>query len=154
MAALQARFTSVSGHLDVADTPAASTLELVVATSALECPGCHLRSAEHLDVARHPTAMLRSTGFHWTGTRTRLRGQLTIVGVTNEVDLDVEYRGLGGRGVFAGAGSIDREAWGLTWNVTLAGGQPLVERVVDLDVRLEASRQAVSSESTSGARWR
>jgi polyisoprenoid-binding protein YceI len=159
MASLRARFTSVSGHVDVAEPPASSSLELVVATCALECAECedHLRSAEHLDVARHPTATMRATSRDWTGGRTLFHGPLTIVGVTNEIDLDIGYRGPvagGGRAVFAGAGSIDRESWGLTWNVTLAGGQALVARVVDLDVGLAAVRQPLSAPSTPGGPWR
>lgn len=52
-------------------------------------------------------------------------------------------------GVFSGAVSIDRESWGLSWNVTVADGRALVERIVDLEFELEAVRQPPSTPPTS-----
>ena len=158
MAPLRARFTSVSGHLDTSVDPPGSSLELVVATASIVSgsAGCDLRAAEQLDVARHPTATFRATGMGWAGGRAQFRGWLTIVGVTNEVDVDVGHRGAvvdpsgTSRSAFFGAASIDRESWGLSWNVTLADGQALVERMVDLELELEAVRQpALSAPATS-----
>ena len=86
----------------------------------------------------------------------RFRGWLTIVGVTNEVDVDVSHCGTvldpsgSARGVFSGAVSVDRDAWGLSWNVTMADGRALVERIVDLGFELEVVRQpALPAPSTS-----
>ena len=112
--------------------------------------------AEQLDVARHPTATFRATSTGSAGGLTRFRGWLTIVGATNEVEVDVDLRGMAvdpsgtPRSVFSGAVSIDRESWGLSWNVTLADGRALVERIVDLEFELEAVRQPTpSAPSTS-----
>ena len=164
LAPLRARFTSVTGHLDTFDDPPGSSLELVVITASVVSnpAGCDLRAAEQLDVARHPTATLRATSTGSAGRPARFRGWLTIVGVTNEVDVDVD---LGGavvdpsgtpRRVFSGAFSIDRESWGLSWNVTLADGRALVERIVDLEVELQTVRQpaspAPSTSSDTGRR--
>ena len=52
-------------------------------------------------------------------------------------------------GVFSGAVSIDRESWGLSWNVTVADGRALVERIVDLEFELEVVRQPPSAPPTS-----
>jgi len=155
---LRARFTSTSGHLETSDDPPSSSLELVVATVSIVygSTSCDLRAAEQLDVARHPTATLRATSTSWAGGLARFRGWLTIVGVTNEVTVDVDLRGTSAdpsgapRSMFSGALSIDRESWGLSWNVTLADGQALVERIVEIEFELEAGLQpAPSAPSTS-----
>jgi len=158
LAPLQVRFTSVSGHVDTCDDPPTSSLELVVVTASIvsNSVGCDLRAAEHLDVGRHPTATFRATSTRWGGGLARFRGWLTIVGVTNQVDVDVCHRGTVAdpsgtpRNVFSGAASIDRDSWGLSWNVTLVDGRVLVERSVDLEFELEAMRQPTpSAPSTS-----
>ncbi len=155
---MRAWFTSVSGHLDTLLHPPGSSLELVVVTASIVSGSvdCDLRGPEQLDVARHPTAGFRATSTGWAGGRARFRGWLTIVGVTNEVDVDVDLRGTvvdpsgTPRSVFSGAVSIDRESWGLSWNLTLADGRALVERIVDVEFELEAVRQPEpSTPSTS-----
>ena len=158
LAPLRARFTSISGHLETSDDPPGSFLELVVLTASIVSgsAGCDLGAAEQLDVARHPTATFRASSTGWVGGLARFRGWLTIVGVTNEVDVEVDLRGTAvdpsgtPRSVISGAVSIDRESWGLSWNLTLADGRALVERIVDLEFELEAVRQpAPSAPSTS-----
>ena len=49
-------------------------------------------SISGLDVARHPTATFRATSTSSACGLTRFRGWLTIVGATNEVELDVHVR--------------------------------------------------------------
>ena len=154
---MRARFTSISGHLETSDDPHGSSLELVVVTASIvsDSAGCDLRAVEQLDVARHPTATFRATSTGSAGGLTRFRGWLTIVGATNEVEVDVDLSGMAvdssgtPRSVFSGAVSIDRESWGLSWNVTLADGRALVERIVDLEFELEAVRQPPSAPPTS-----
>jgi polyisoprenoid-binding protein YceI len=148
----------MSGHFETSDVPPGSSLELEVVTASIVSgsAGCDLRAAEQLDVARHPTATFRATSTSWASARARFHGWLTIVGVTNEVALDVHLRSAvvdpsgAPRRKFFGACSIDRESFGLSWNVTLADGRALVERIVDLEFELEAVRQpAPSAPSTS-----
>jgi polyisoprenoid-binding protein YceI len=158
LAPLRASFTSMSGHVETSDVPPGASLELEVVTASIVSGSarCDLRAAEHLDVARHPTATFRATSTSWASGRARFRGWLTIVGVTNEVALDVHLRstvvdasGVARRTLF-GACSIDRESFGLSWNITLADGRALVEPNVDLEFELEAVRQPTPpSPSTS-----
>lgn len=150
VSSVRARFTSVSGHVQIAEDPAASSVELVVAMASVASGSAdrdhRLRSAEHLDVVRHPTATFRSSRTRWDGQRATVAGHLTLVGVTNMVELDVAYRGTvidpwgAQRSVFAAAGTIDREDWGLTWNVTLDGGGRLVSRDVHVTIEVETVR--------------
>jgi polyisoprenoid-binding protein YceI len=147
VSSVRVRFTAVSGYVEIADDPAASSVEVVVATASVASGSAdcdhRLRSAEHLDVARHPTATFHSSSTRWDGPRATVAGLLTLVGVTNTVELDVTYRGTAidpwgaQRSAFSAAGVIDREDWGLTWNVTLDGGGRLVSRDVRLAIELE-----------------
>ena len=147
VATVRARFTSVSGHIDVAEDPSDSAVEVVVSTASVESGSTarddRLRSAEHLDVTRHPTAAFRSTGIRWDGRLAHVAGQLTLAGVTNAIELDVTYFGTvvdpwqAARSVFAADLVIDREDWGLTWNVTLSGGEVLVSRQVRITIEAE-----------------
>ena len=69
-------------------------------------------------------------------------------GLHGPVSLQVEYVGYtadpwgGHRAVFTAAGSIDREDWGLTWNLPLDGGGLLVSNQIRIEIELEAVLQA------------
>ena len=77
-----------------------------------------------------------------------LAGELTIKGVTRPVDLEVEFEGVGrspfGQDIFGFSAhtEIDREDFGLTWNVALETGGVLVGRKVKIEIEGEAIRQA------------
>lgn len=150
VATVRAWFRSVSGHVHVAENPKDSSVELVVATASIESGSAdrdeRLRSAEHIDVARHPTAVFRSTRISWDGHRAQVAGRLTLAGVTNAVEIEVIHRGTivdpwgSARAVFSALGTVDREDWGLAWNVTLDGGGLLVSREVRIEVDVETVR--------------
>jgi polyisoprenoid-binding protein YceI len=77
------------------------------------------------------------------GERAKVHGDLTIKGVTRPVVLDAQIvgsaRGFGGERqvAFEARTRIDREDWGLTWNVALEAGGVLVSRqiTIELDIR-------------------
>jgi polyisoprenoid-binding protein YceI len=83
----------------------------------------------------------------WQGTRGTLAGELTLHGVTRLVALQAEYLGYaadpwgGHRAVFTATGTIDREDWGLTWNLPLDGGGLVVSREIRIEIELEAVLQ-------------
>ena len=77
-----------------------------------------------------------------------LAGELTIKGVTRPVELEVEFEGAGrspfGQDIFGFTATteIDREDFGLTWNVALETGGVLVGKKVKIEIEGEAVRQA------------
>jgi polyisoprenoid-binding protein YceI len=103
----------------------------------------HLRSADYFDTAHHPTATFTADATGWRGTRGQLAGQLTIRGVTRPVTLAVDYLGHiadpwgGQRAIFTAAGTLNREDWGLTWNMPLANGGLLVSTDIRIEINLE-----------------
>jgi polyisoprenoid-binding protein YceI len=151
-------FTSLAGYVDVTEDPSQSSVEAIISTASVDSGSTdrdeRLRSAENLDVARHPTAVFRSTDTRWDGRSGRITGQLTLVGVTNTVELQIAYRGTvvdpwgAQRSAFSAEGDIDREDWGLTWNVTLDRGGVLVSRQVRVEIDVEAVRRPLGVAET------
>ena len=76
-----------------------------------------------------------------------LTGELTVKGITREVDLAVEFGGARrdpyGQDIFGFSATteIDREDYGLIWNVVLESGGVLVGKNVRIELAGEAIRQ-------------
>jgi polyisoprenoid-binding protein YceI len=146
---VRGRFTGVTGAIVVAEEPGESTVEVIIdmasVQSGSETRDDHLRSADLFDAARHPTATFRGRAAGWQGTRGLLAGELTIRGVTRPVTLQAGYLGHvadpwgGQRAIFTAEGTLNREDWGLTWNIPLDGDGLLVSK----DIRIEIEAEAV-----------
>ncbi len=105
----------------------------------------HLRSADFLDVANHPTVTFKSTRVErGAGDELRVTGDLTIHGTTRPVTLAVDSLapavgdpwGNTKRGATAHA-KINRKEWGLGWNVGLEAGGVLVGEEVAIELEVE-----------------
>jgi polyisoprenoid-binding protein YceI len=104
----------------------------------------HLRSPDFFDVAEYPTITFKSTGIEMTGENTaRLKGNLTIRGVTKPVVLDLETSGTivdpwgNTRAGFSASGTINRQDFGLTWNKVLETGGLVVGNDVGIAIEIE-----------------
>jgi polyisoprenoid-binding protein YceI len=111
----------------------------------------HLRSPDFLDAQKYPTLRYRSRRVEaLSEDHLRVVGDLTIRDVTREVVLDVEYGGQGKdpwgnqRVGFTATASLNRKDFGLTWNQALETGGVLVADRVDVEIELQAIRQAAS----------
>lgn len=148
---VRGRFTGVSGDVVVADDVARSSVTVEIDMTSVNSGDAsrdeHLRSSDLFDVDAHPTATFRSTGLQSEGSSGRLAGELTIKGVTHPVTLDVDYLGHArdpwgnDRAVFSASATIDREDWGLTWNMLLETGGLLVSKRIRLEIEVELIRQ-------------
>ena len=148
---IRGRFTGISGAIEVAEDPGASTAEVTIDMASVDSGSQvrddHLRSADFFDTARHPTASFSGRAAGWQGTRGRLEGELTIRGITRPVTLQAEYLGHaadpsgGHRAVFTAHGAVNREDWELTWNLPLDGGGLLVSKEITIEIELEAVLQ-------------
>src|SRR5215470_14944382 len=129
---VRGRFTGISGIIEVAEDLSQSTAEVTIDMTSTDSGNHardeHLRSADFFDTAHHPTATFAGHAAHWDGSRGLLEGELTIRGITRPVTLEAEYLGYaadpwgGHRAVFTASGTINREDWGLTWNMPIDGG--------------------------------
>ena len=149
---VRGQFAAVTGTVVIGDDPLASSVEVDVELASIdtrdEARDQHLRSADFLDAESHPTMTYRSTGVSAVGKgRFTVRGDLTVKGVTQPVELEVTYEGTardpwGNERIGVSAtGELDREAFGLTWNQSLETGGVLVGKTVRLEVEAEAIRQ-------------
>jgi polyisoprenoid-binding protein YceI len=111
----------------------------------------HLRSADFLDAETYPHLSFRSTSVERRGEDDFvLKGDLTIRDVTHPVDLEAELHGIvanlqgGRRAAFSASTKINREDWGLTWNVGLETGGWLVGK----DLKIEIDLALLAAEAT------
>ena len=109
----------------------------------------HVLSPDFFDVENHPTVGFRSTGVRSVkGERYAVDGELTVLGVTKPVTLDLEYQGSitdpfgNDKAVFSASTEIDREDWGLSWNQALESGGVLVGKKAKIEIEIEAVHNA------------
>ncbi len=153
---VRGKFGNVSGSLQLdPENPTEGSGSFTIAAASLNTGvdqrDGHLRGAEFFDVERYPEITFASTSVTARGGSSyAVVGDLTIRGTTRPVTLDVEYLGLytsmGGarRAGFNATAKINREDWGLTWNVGLEAGGWLVGK----DIRLEIDLAVEEAEAT------
>jgi polyisoprenoid-binding protein YceI len=154
IAKVRGHFTRWTGTLLVPDDDfSRATVSAVIDTSSIETGvadrDTHLRSADFFDVATYPDITFATTRFEPDGdTGGRLVGTLTMKGIAREVALDVERLGRAKdpwgneRAAFSAKTSLNRTDFGLVWNQVLETGGVVVGERVDLEIDVEAVRQA------------
>lgn len=106
----------------------------------------HLKSPDFFDAAKFPQLTFKSTKITKAGKGYKLKGNLTIHGVTKEVTLDATIsapvKNPWGKQVRAAkiTGKIKRADYGLTWNKALEAGGVLVGEEVALNIKLELNK--------------
>ncbi|OIJ67997.1 YceI family protein [Streptomyces mangrovisoli] len=139
-------------HLDGGD-PAKSTASIDVAMASIDTGNAdrdgHLKSADFFKCDEFPTMTFRSTSAEDLGGGDyRLTGDLSILGVTKPLTIDLEFNGaakdpFGNERVgFEGKAEILRSEWGLTWNAKLETGGVLVSDKIKLTFDISAIKQA------------
>ncbi|HQW86526.1 MAG TPA: YceI family protein [Flavobacteriales bacterium] len=107
----------------------------------------HLRSGDFFDSEKFPKLSFKSTRFEGSGSTWKLTGDLTIKDVTRPVTLDVEWSGQAKDpwgNTKAGlnlSGTLDRKAFGLTWNAALEAGGVLVSDEVRILAEVQLAKQ-------------
>ena len=108
----------------------------------------HLRSGDFFNAEQYPTITFASTRVEKVSdTDWKVFGNLTIMGTTKEVELDVEEGGEikdpygKQRRGFTAETTIDRREWGLTYNAALETGGVMVSDKVKITLDIAAVRQ-------------
>lgn len=154
------RFAKWEGtiQLDEQD-PTRSAVEVRIDAASIDTQvadrDAHLRSADFLDVAKHPELRFTSRRIEKAGEGYRVVGDLELHGVKREVVLDAEFAGVGKdpwgntRAGFSAKASLDRKDFGLTWNAALEAGGVLVGEKVEIAIELEAVKAQAAAASAA-----
>lgn len=154
-------FRNVTGTIEYdAANPAASSVEVTINTNEITSTGLadrdnHLKSPDFLDIENFPTITFKSTSVKPTSdTEADITGDLTIRGVTRPVTIKAELLGQaktpwGTDNIgFHGTTKINREDFGLTWNMALETGGWLVGKDITISLDVEAIK-VVETEAAS-----
>ncbi len=150
---VRGNFAEFDGSITIGETPDASTAQATMKAVSIETGApdrdAHLRSGDFLEAEKYPEltfANARVLG--QKGSKFTVAGDLTIKGVTKQVELAVELDGVvtdpfGNEKLAVSARTeINREDFGMTWNAALETGGVLVSPKVIIEIEAQAVRQA------------
>ena len=146
---VRGRFPEVSGTITIDDEPERSHVEVELGVASIDTGNPdrdgHLRSPDFFDADQYPTISFRSTNVEASASGTwAVTGNLTVRDVTRPVTLQVDFDGANSspmgdeRIAFSAATEVDREDWGLTWNVALETGGVLVGKKARIELNIQA----------------
>jgi polyisoprenoid-binding protein YceI len=146
---VRGRFPEVSGTITIDDEPERSHVEVGIDVASLDTGNGdrdgHLRSTDFFDAEQYPTISFRSTNVEATVSGTwAVTGDLTVRDISRPITLQVDFDGANAspmgdqRVAFSAAAEVDREDWGLTWNVALESGGLLVGKKVRIELNVQA----------------
>ena len=142
-------FGTFSGAVTVAadGTPSVSAeIDVASVHSGNEQRDAHLRAADFFDVEKYPTATFVSASVTPDGDDYRLEGDFTLKGVTRPIVATGTISGptedfMGNTRLgLSLTTTIDRSAYGVSWNAPLPKGGNALSNEVELAVELEFHR--------------
>lgn len=150
---VRGNFAEADATIVIAEDPLQSSVTASITTASVQTGNVdrdnHLRTGDFFEAEKYPTITFRSTGIKsHSGAEFVLDGELTIKDVTKPVELVVEFEGATtspyGQSLFGFSASteIDREDWGLTYNMALESGGVMIGKKVKIEIEGEAIRQA------------
>lgn len=108
----------------------------------------HLKSPDFFDVEKFPAITFTSKQFYRDGGKLKVKGDLTMHGVTKEVVFDVEgptpeiKTPMGVRVGATVTGTVNRRDWGLNWSRAIETGGVVVGDEVKVTIEIEASKKS------------
>lgn len=132
---------------DLASTSVTATLDPSTVTTGDANRDGHLKSGDFFDVEKFGEWTFTSTEIRPEGDAFVIVGDLTIHGVTQQVELATEFNGAATdpfgnqRAGFESSVTISRKDFGLTWNAALETGGVLVSDKVQITIDASAIKQ-------------
>ena len=133
---------------DISNSSVETTIQTASVNTNKQKRDDHLKSPDFLNVDKYPTITFKSKEVKkGDGDDFTIVGDLTINGVTKQVELDAEYGGkavdpMGNeRTAFTAETKIDRKDYGLTWNKTLDTGGLVVGDDVKIELEVEGIKK-------------
>lgn len=156
---VRGEFAKVTGVVeydakDLSKTRVEATLDAASVTTRDPKRDEHLKSADFFDVAQYPVITFKSTKVEKASQGLKVKGDLTLHGVTRPVVLDVqgptpEVKDPWGN-VRAGASAtakINRKDFGMSFNKTLDSGGLVVGDEVAITIDVELVKKAAPAEA-------
>ncbi len=152
-------FDDVEGSFEIDEIdPTRARGEIAVQAASLStgfaARDTHLRSADFFDVEQYPAITVRFDGVEPVkDDRYRVSADVTIRDVTKAVTFEVEHVGettnfQGNRHIaFSAKATLNREDWGLNWNMALETGGWLVSKDIKLVVEVVADEVVATPET-------
>ena len=155
MTTVRGSFLDFGGEVVIGEDPLDSTARAEIRMGSIDTRSAerdeHVRSADFLDVQRHPVMMFTGTGIEraTVGRRARspryhLDGELTIKDVTRPVRLLTEFHGVGAapwggpRAGFTAPAAISRRDFGIEFNVPLQGDRVMLGDEITIGLEIQA----------------
>ncbi|TDD66669.1 polyisoprenoid-binding protein [Actinomadura darangshiensis] len=166
MTTVRGSFPDFGGEVVIADDPLDSTARAEIRMGSIDTRSAerdeHVRSADFLNVRRHPVMMFTATGVERAsiGRRARtpryhLDGELTIKDVTRPVRLLTEFHGVGAdpwggvRAGFTATASISRRDFGIEFNVPLQGDRVMLGDEIAIALEIQAVFATTDASATA-----
>ncbi|GAB3405642.1 YceI family protein [Flindersiella endophytica] len=155
LSTVRGRFNDFAGTITVAEVPGDSAARVTIQAASVDTNkaqrDAHLRSDDFFGAETYPVLEFASSGMDLrNGEEFRLYGDLTIRGTSEPVVLAVEFHGAGPdllgdasqpRIGFSASTTLNREAFGITFNQALETGGWLIGKQVHVVLDLQAARR-------------
>ncbi|MEU9732453.1 YceI family protein [Streptomyces sp. NPDC048002] len=154
ISSVHGRFTEFTATVRIApEDVTGSRVEAVIRAASIDTGNAardtHLRSADFLDVERHPEITYRSTGLTPAGQdRWTVHGDLAMRGVVRPVDLDLSYLGTGSdpwggtRAAFRATAELRREDFAMNYNQVVQAGIAAIGTTLRVELDVQAVQGA------------
>jgi len=152
---VRGEFHGVTGMINWDDQDITkSTVDVTIDATSVDTRepqrNAHLKSPDFFDVAQFPTITFKSKKVEQAAAgKLKVRGDLTIRGVTKEVVLDVDGPSApikdpwgNPRTAINATTKINRQDYGVKWNANMDGGGVVVGDDVNITIDLEMVKQA------------
>ncbi|QKW37137.1 YceI family protein [Actinomadura sp. NAK00032] len=155
MTTVRGSFLDFGGEVVIGADPLDSTARAEIRMGSIDTRSAerdeHVRSADFLDVRRHPVMTFTGTGIERAAVGRRARspryhldGELTIKDVTRPVRLLTEFHGVGAdpwggtRAGFTATAAISRRDFGIEFNVPLQGDRVMLGDEITIGLEIQA----------------
>jgi len=111
----------------------------------------HLKSADFFNAEKYPQLKFSGKKYEANGDEGKLHGDLTIVGITHPIILNVEFGGTvvdpygQTKSGFTVTGKISRKEFGITWGTVSEAGNVLLSDEIKINAEIQLVKQVVQT---------